>query len=420
MTRTNPVSLSSILYKSLKEDSGDMSGAKTFQGGPFGQGGIRQIPAHEFWPGLHDREKEEREEANPNLPTDMPKDELYDLLEPEHGSDAPTYMAERHGSDILYRDMPGFPRMNTLVNKVNHIPDDEEDGNRDMNDPNLGDKEASERYAQPNLLPTPREDSRGVPFGHGKYTPADELALNVAVNGPSDVQDQLDAVDDTNPNDLNDLHLASVGTTKKQWDQTRSETDKGSTNRDVKSTHLVKPVNWIQKEFGQQDYKKKFEEEDDVPLEPGRMANLAHPVKHVPGDVNIYSKSPGYMQETTQLHSYLYHTPITESRKSAMSTKKTTTKDKMPTKQKTEDFLPDDIDKKLPTEPYGNGIGSILMNYKFRPEDTKELKTVEPVETENPQVPYSPGDDKFLIIVQTKLFDKLSKLASKDSKDKKD
>lgn len=268
------------LFHILYEDTGDFSGAKTFQGGPFGYGGTKQIPNHEFWDGLRDREKEEKEKNNPNLPKDIPQDELYDLLEPEHATDSPQYVTERHPSDILYRDLPGFPRVNTLANKVAHVPEDAE-------------SEEEERYAAPKLIPRPREDARGVPFGRGKLTPPGELRMNISAYGPG-----TDSTDDNG----NELRLTGQ---KKLGRVATSQQAKGATNRDVVSNHLVKPVNWIEKEFGQTDYKKELEEEDDVPTQPGRVGSIVHPVKHVPGNVDIYSKSKGYMRETISLAALL-------------------------------------------------------------------------------------------------------------------
>ena len=99
------------------------------------------------------------------------------------------------------------------------------------------------------------------------------------------------------------------------------------------------------------------------------------------------------------------------------------TKDKKaPTKQQTKKFVPDDIDKNPPAEPYGNGIGSVLLNYKFRPEGTKDIKTVDSTGDEDDTAmtePYSPSkDNEFVLLVQTKLFDKLSKMASDKAKKK--
>lgn len=118
---SNPMKLSQILF--TNENSGDFSGAGTFQGGPFGFGNKHQLAAHEPWEGLKDQEE---------------TDEIF--------------LKERSPSDILYRDLPGFPRMNTLAKPVDHIPHSPSD---------------EERYNVPDLIPPGRDGEAGEHFGFG-------------------------------------------------------------------------------------------------------------------------------------------------------------------------------------------------------------------------------------------------------------
>ena len=117
---------------------------------------------------------------------------------------------------------------------------------------------------------------------------------------------------------------------------------------------------------------------------------LAHPVKHVPGPVNIYSNSSGYLKEA-----------------------KTMKADKVPAKPKYEKYLPEDLEKKSPDETYGNGMGQTLKPYEFPAEDRK-IKKHKPLEPEQNYIPYSYDRDRIDTIIQTKLFEKLAKLIGKD------
>jgi hypothetical protein len=404
--------LSKLLYK---ENSGDFSGAGTFQGGAYGFGNRHQLADSEIWPGLVDPEEDlpnepsmwpavraqkgsdrdendslESSEVYDDRPHLLPgQDEVRDqLLDPENDIEPSYYyVTERGPSDGNYRDLQGFPAMNTLSNPIEHIPDDE-DEDRDPDAPE------EERYNVPQLLPGGREAVRGEPFGHGHYDKPEELNMSLNSKDTSMYDPMDDEITDNN------LKLTQKrNKTLNRWKET-TPTDRGQTNRDVVFNHLVNPVNWIKKEFGQTDYKKELDEEDDVPTRAGFMGTVAHPVKHVPGSVDIYKKGsgPGYYRN--------------ESKEIKMSKS-----DKESTKRKLVDYLPAELDKKMPEKPYGTGgFASIVKKFDHGTEE-RDLKEIEPLEPEENYIPYDNGKpQKFDVIMQTKLFDKLAKLAKKDKK----
>lgn len=402
--------LSKLLYK---ENSGDFSGAGTFQGGAYGFGNRHQLADSEIWPGLVDPE-----EDLPNEPSTWPavhakkgsdrdkndslesaevyddrhhllpgQDEVRDnLLDPENDIEPSYYyVTERGPSDINYRDLPGFPEMNALSNPIEHIPDDE-DEDRDP------DGQEEERYNVPQLLPGGREAVRGKPFGHGHYDKPEELNLSQNSKDTSMYDPMDDEITDNNLK-LNQKRNKTLN----RWKETTPE-NRGSVSRDVVFNHLVNPVDWIKKEFGQTDYKSQLDDEDDVPTHAGSMGAIVHPVKRVPGSVDIYKKGsgPGYYRN--------------ESKEIKMSKS-----DKEPTKRKLVDYLPKELDKKMPEKPYGaGGFSSIVKKFAHGTEE-RDLEAIEPLEPEDNYIPYDNGrSQEFEITMQTKIFDKLSKLARKN------
>ena len=394
--------LSKILF--TNEDSGDFSGAGTFQGGPYGFGYRHQLANSQIWPGtvdpaedlpnnpsmwpaVHAQEQSDKEDygslESPEVYDDkqhllpLEDEERDKLLDPKNDTEPSYfYVAERNASDALYRDLPGFPRMNTLTDPEDHVPEDQ-DSDREYPE--------EERYAVPNLLPSPREGDRGKPFGRGKYEDSSNLTLNKNTTDTN----MYDPMNDEITNNKLDL-LQKKNKSLNRWKETEQE-NRGHTNRDLVSNHLVAPQNFIKKSWGQNDYKKKLDEPDDVPIHAGSMGGaLAHPVKHVPGPVNIYSNSSGYLKEA-----------------------KTMKADKVPAKPKYEKYLPKDLEKKSPDETYGNGMGQTLKPYEFPAEDRK-IKKHKPLEPEQNYIPYSYDRDRIDTIIQTKLFEKLAKLIGKD------
>jgi hypothetical protein len=403
--------LKNILF--ANENTGDFSGAGTFQGGPYGFGGRDQFKAlgnQQVWPGLQD--PEEDLPLNPSFRPAIdaqrdPKDSEYESLESSEiydnrphmlpGEDAvrdellnkpnlePSYFYEPLNEDparVLYRDLPGFPAMNTLSDPVDHVPEDED---LDREEPE------EERYNIPHLLPSPREGERGIPFGHGPVNTPGEGMLTLE---PGDIGVQASMYSPTEP-EGNELNLTKKrNQTLNRWKET-TQVDKGHTNRDEVFNHLVKPVDWIKKEFGQQDYVKDLDSDDDVPIHAGSQGVVAHPVKHVPGNVNIYKKgNPGY---------------------SLGEAKEPKTMAKKETKRELEDYVPKDLDKKMPDKTYGNGMGQIMKAYPF-PREDRELKKHKPLEPEQSYVPYSYDSSHIDTIIVTKLFEKLAKLAKSEKK----
>ena len=402
--------LKKILFTN-EADGGGFHGGPKFQGGAYGYGNRYQLAASEMWPGLADPA-----EDLPNNPSMWPavhaqeesdKDE-YDSLESAEvyddrphllpGEDTvrdqllaqddlePSYfyepLNERGPSDILYRDLPGFPAMNTLSDPIDHVPEDE--------DPDREEPE-EERYNVPQLLPGGREGERGVPFGRGPLNAPGDLNLQ-----PGDMGTQMDIYSPMEPQG-NQLKLTQKrNQTLNRWKET-TQVDKGHTNRDEVFNHLVKPVNYIKKSWGQQDYVKDLDSEDDVPLHAGAMGVVAHPVKHVPGPVDIYKKgNPGYSLGETK-----------EPKKMA--------KNKSESKRELEKYVPEDLDKKMPKETYGNGMGQVMKAYPF-PREDRELKKVEPLEPEQSYIPYNYDRSHIDTIIITKLFEKLAKLAKSEKK----
>ena len=399
--------LKNILF--ANENTGDFSGAGTFQGGPYGFGNRYQLTNSQVWPGLQDPDADLP--PNPSFRPAIdaqrdPKDSEYDSLESSEvydnrphllpGEDTvrdellnkpdyePNYFYEPLNEDparVLYRDLPGFPAMNTLSEPIDHVPEDE--------DPDRTEPE-EERYNIPHLLPSPREGKRGVPFGHGPVNIPGEGTLELQ---PGDIGVQASMYSPTEP-EGNELNLTKKrNQTLNRWKET-TQVDKGHTNRDEVFNHLVKPVNYIKKEFGQQDYVKDLDDEDDVVIQAGGQGVISHPIKHVPGNVNIYKKgNPGYS--------------LGEAKEPKMAKKEP--------KRELEDYVPKDLDKKMPKETYGNGMGQVMKAYPF-PREDREIKKCKPLEPEQNYIPYQYDRSHIDTIIVTKLFEKLASLAKSEKK----
>ena len=161
----------------------------------------------------------------------MVRDKILDRdqdLEPSYFYDPEEgIISERDAAAGLYRDMPGFPAMNTLSDPVEHVPEDE--------DPDREEPE-EERYNIPKLLPSPREGERGVPFGHGPVNVPGQGMLTLE---PGDIGVQASMYSPTEP-EGNQLKLTQKrNQTLNRWKET-TQIDKGHTNRDEVFNHLVK------------------------------------------------------------------------------------------------------------------------------------------------------------------------------------
>lgn len=399
--------LKNVLF--ANENTGDFSGAGTFQGGPYGFGNRYQLANSQVWPGLQDPDADlppnpsfrpaidAQRDPNDSEYESLESSEIYDdrphllpgedtvrdelLSEPDY---EPNYFYEPINEDparVLYRDLPGFPAMNTLSEPIDHVPEDE-DLDREYPE--------EERYNIPKLLPSPREGERGIPFGHGPVNVPGEGMLTLE---PGDIGVQASMYSPTEP-EGNQLKLTQKrNQTLNRWKET-TQVDKGHTNRDEVFNHLVKPVDWIKKEFGQQDYVKDLDSDDDVPIHAGSQGVVAHPVKHVPGNVNIYKKgNPGYS--------------LGEAKEPKMAKKEP--------KRELEDYVPKDLDKKMPKETYGNGMGQVMKAYPF-PREDREIKKHKPLEPEQNYIPYQYDRNRIDTIIVTKLFEKLASLAKSEKK----
>ena len=119
----------------LYENAGDPSGDVSFRGGPYGFGGNRQLVA--INPATAAIEKQTQDEINSNVDrrswvirTDrrLPPIEPQDLNERSPAGaaikESDEILQEREASDILYRDLPGWPpQPNALVLQKDFVPD---------------------------------------------------------------------------------------------------------------------------------------------------------------------------------------------------------------------------------------------------------------------------------------------------------
>jgi hypothetical protein len=121
------------MKKVRTENIGDPSGEASFRGGPYGFGGKQQLIVQN--PATYDLETAEEEEKDENYeqekwglgkhqqsrtpPFFNPK---VQTTMPDAVREAVRTLVEREVSDMLYRDLPGWPRMNTLVQKQEFVP----------------------------------------------------------------------------------------------------------------------------------------------------------------------------------------------------------------------------------------------------------------------------------------------------------
>lgn len=134
----------------------------------------------------------------------------------------------RARGDILYKDLPGGPRMNTLDNPKDHVPHGEDPENKLDSNP----------YGNVNhLLPTGRDD----------IDPGEQF--------------MVDDLDDSSVDGLN-LDKANIMASPNQWDVTSPEYRGKLLNPpSTVFDQLVKPVDWIGMETGK----------DDRPYLPGEI-----------------------------------------------------------------------------------------------------------------------------------------------------
>lgn len=153
----------------------------------------------------------------------------------------------RARGDILYKDLPGGPRMNTLDNPRDHVPHGEDPYNKLDSNP----------YGNVNhLLPTGRDD----------IDPGDQF--------------MVDDLDDSSVDGLN-LDKSNIMASPNQWDVTSPEY-RGKLLNPPSSVfdQLVKPVDWIGMETGNNDHPYMPGEINDQDFESRVMqaGNIVKPV----------------------------------------------------------------------------------------------------------------------------------------------
>lgn len=197
------------LAKIIREDSGDYSGSETLQGGPLGFGGKQQLANPVVQPGLQDPEEKKYYPVVPSL---------YPVLFAQEG-DPVSQLDEytRARGDILYKDLPGGPRMNTLEDPVDHVPHGEDPEGKLDTDP----------YGVEHLIPNGRDD----------IDPGEQFM-----------------VDDLDSSSINGLKLSKANAMASPNDYNITSPRYRGKLLNPPSTvfdQLVKPVDWIGLETGE-------------------------------------------------------------------------------------------------------------------------------------------------------------------------
>lgn len=197
------------LASTLLEDSGDYSGEPTFQGGPLGFGGRQQLANPVTAPGLQDPAEEKYYPVMPSL---------YPVLfAQERDPVAQLDEYTRARGDVLYKDLPGGPAINTLDKPVDHVPHGEDpEGKLD-----------TDAYGVQHLIPNGRDD----------IDPGEQY--------------MVDDLDDSSVNGLK-LDKANIMASPNDYAVTSPEY-RGKNIKNPPSVvfdQLVKPVDWIGMETG--------------------------------------------------------------------------------------------------------------------------------------------------------------------------
>lgn len=304
------------LHDILREDSGDYSGEPSFQGGPLGFGGRQQLANPVTPPGLQDPAEKKYYPVVPSL---------YPVLfaqEEDPVSQLDEYTRAR--GDILYKDLPGGPRMNTLDNPKDHVPHGEDPENK--LDSNL--------YGNVNhLLPTGRDD----------IDPGEQF--------------MVDDLDDSSVDGLN-LDKANIMASPSQWDVTSPEYRGKLLNPpSTVFDQLVKPVDWIGMETGKDDHPYLPGEINDQDFESRVMqtGNIVKPVIWVGNgdDRNNNNMDKPYLKPDYYIGE-------------AMADNKTLNKNEDSKKQSPSTTKP---------KPTGNGLGTVQSRFDNFPAKGKGDKT---------------------------------------------
>lgn len=230
--------------------SGDFSNPPGSAPSPYGYGRA-EVPFRQEWNGLNDKE----ETKKPYQKYNDDYDDHPHLLPHED-----QMLRELTGNDpnrSKYSDLPGFPRMNSLTNKKNFIPQDQ-DQNRDFPEevPNSTVK----------LIPTGKDDKKPEYWGYGSLDdlkPQDGLKLSMRKN----TFEQLNLQGNPSAND---------------WKSTTQQ-NLGNTQRDLQQNKLVNQHDFFIDIPGEdKNNLKKFDDNDDVITRPGSMGLTVSPKNHIP------------------------------------------------------------------------------------------------------------------------------------------
>lgn len=133
------------MKKVRTEGIGDPSGEASFRGGPYGFGGKQQLMVQN--PATRDLEVAEEEEKDANYEQEKWGLNKYQQSRtppfinpsvkaqmPDSVREAVKTLVEREVSDMFYRDLPGFPRPNTLVDPQKFVPTPDDPAELDPQD----------------------------------------------------------------------------------------------------------------------------------------------------------------------------------------------------------------------------------------------------------------------------------------------
>lgn len=217
----------------LQEVIGDFAGSPGFQGGPFGFGKQHQLAVYDPDPNLFDPEEE---------PVD------FNRLDTDP-HDTPAAVGEGVINDpgrSYYRDLPGFPRMNSLANNRNFVPPDMDK-----------DRDFPEERLKLDLVPDGKDDKRPEYFGYGSL------------------------------DNEKDWGFTAVDETLNNWKATTRQ-NMGKIDKSVSYSQLVDPRNYEEELPSLRlpsitDEPNKLEDPDDV-LTPsfGGMGRVLAPKMHTP------------------------------------------------------------------------------------------------------------------------------------------
>jgi hypothetical protein len=253
----------------FKETIGDLYGAESFAGGPFGIGGNLQLAKPNPLKSLVDPAEEEENKvsghldnwykyppSNRTMPTpgkahmSLKELKLKDLL----------FIAERNESDMMFRDLPGWPRMNTLAQKRNFVP------------PGEGENQIDPDLQRIPLIPgmVGKNSNKDAWYGTGP------LNVNPLTQNPT-------------PEKADDLNLVKQGAESVSSYKVSKPENRGILT--IKTNDLVDKQQFVPKPHGEDDDPMVHHLNDpgDVPSRPGTMSYLTNPKQNVP-DGNIKTK----------------------------------------------------------------------------------------------------------------------------------